>query len=129
MGLGLFCCCLLPVVSSLNAAATAAFSPPRDLSFHNEVLRAIDRGFARLQTNQNSNGWWSTPDQPALTALALTAFKGDPRHRYSSNEPAWLRKGYSFVLSCVNRTAESTHQSRHLQHFDFDDRAAGGKPS
>lgn len=73
----------------------------RDISLRNEALRAIDRGFAWLQANQNSNGWWSTPDQPAITALALTAFKGDPSRRYASNEPPWLRKGYSFVLDCV----------------------------
>jgi squalene-hopene/tetraprenyl-beta-curcumene cyclase len=93
----------------LATCGLALFSPfaesqpleTREISFRNEVLRAIDRGLAWLQANQNSNSWWSTPDQPAVTALALTAFKGDPNQRYSGSEPPWMAKGYSFVLSCV----------------------------
>jgi squalene-hopene/tetraprenyl-beta-curcumene cyclase len=73
----------------------------RDLSFRQEIERAIDRGQAWLQSNQNSNGWWSTPDQPAVTALGLIAFQGDPKGRYQTTEPAWLKKGYAYLLSCV----------------------------
>lgn len=97
----LACCHFASPLNDADAATVTAPRPPRDISFHNEVLRAIDRGFAWLQTNQNSNGWWSTPDQPAITALALTAFKGDPAQRYTNHEPVWLQKGYSFLLSCV----------------------------
>jgi squalene-hopene/tetraprenyl-beta-curcumene cyclase len=74
---------------------------PGNLSFRNEVQHALNRGLAALQATQNSNGWWSTPDQPAITALALAAFKGDPSGRYQTNEPAWLTRGYSFVLDSV----------------------------
>src|SRR5512138_721620 len=73
----------------------------RDQSFRNEIEYALSRGLTWLQANQNSNGWWSTPDQPAITALALTAFKGDAKARYQSTEPDWLKKGYRFVLGCV----------------------------
>src|SRR4026207_1172093 len=40
-----------------------------DQSFKNEVQRAIDRGLDWLKADQNTNGWWSTPDHPAVTAL------------------------------------------------------------
>ena len=72
-----------------------------NLSFKNEIEHALDRGLAWLQANQNSNGWWSTPDQPAVTALALRAFKGDPKDSHLSVKPAWMKKGYGFLLSCA----------------------------
>jgi squalene-hopene/tetraprenyl-beta-curcumene cyclase len=87
--------------SGFTVAIAAEPLTTHDISLRNEVLRAVDRGFAWLQSNQNSNGWWSTPDQPAITALALTAFKAAPNRAYASNEPPWLKKGYAFVLSCV----------------------------
>ena len=80
----------------MNAAGAAP-----DISFRNEVEHAIDRGLEWLQKNQNTNGVWSTADQPAVTALALVAFKGDPRGRFKDPEPAWMRKSYDFLLSCV----------------------------
>lgn len=75
----------------------------REVSFAHEIEHALTRGLTWLQTNQNSNGWWSTPEQPAVTALALTAFKGDPKNRYRAAEPAWLMKGYSFILASAQR--------------------------
>lgn len=81
-----------------TAAETVVNRAPRDQSFANEVEHALSRGLTWLQANQNSNGWWSTPDQPAVTALALTAFKGEPKNRYRASEPAWLKRGYDFVL-------------------------------
>ena len=87
--------------SPLSAAETKTITATRDVSFANEVEHALSRGLTWLQANQNSNGWWSTPDQPAVTALALTAFKGDPKKRYQTTEPVWLKKGYSFLLASV----------------------------
>lgn len=83
----------------LRGAEPVVNRVPRDQSFANEVEHALTRGLAWLQANQNSNGWWSTPDQPAVTALALTAFKGDPKNRYRTPEPAWLKRGFDFVLA------------------------------
>ena len=82
--------------TNLNPRAT---SP--DPSFRNEIQRAIDRGLAWLQTNQSPAGWWSAPDQPALTALALLAFKGEPGGRYQASEPDWLKRGYACILRDV----------------------------
>ncbi len=87
--------------SSLSAAETKTITATRDVSFANEVEHSLSRGLTWLQANQNSNGWWSTPDQPAVTALALTAFKGDPKKRYQTTEPVWLKRGYEFLLASV----------------------------
>ncbi len=75
-----------------------ALPPSRDISFANEVERAIDRGLAWLLANQNEAGWWSTADHPALTGLALSAFLGHPGGRYRTNMPASLRRGIQFVV-------------------------------
>jgi squalene-hopene/tetraprenyl-beta-curcumene cyclase len=81
--------------------AMAADNSPRpiilaDKSFKNEVQRAIDRGLDWLKADQNPNGWWSSPDHPALTALPIMAFKGDPSKRLQNAE--FLKKGYAHVL-------------------------------
>lgn len=72
-----------------------------DISLRHEIQHAIDRGLTYLLGRQNSNGWWSTPDHPALTALALTAFMGEPTGRYKTNPPAPLRRGYGYILGSV----------------------------
>jgi squalene-hopene/tetraprenyl-beta-curcumene cyclase len=70
-----------------------------DQSFKNEVQRAIDHGLDWLKANQNSNGWWSTPDHPAVTALPITAFKGDPSKRYADSP--FIKKGYAHILQSI----------------------------
>jgi squalene-hopene/tetraprenyl-beta-curcumene cyclase len=88
---------LLPATRSAETSASRKL----DQSFANEVRHAAEKGLSFLQSNQNSNGWWSTADQPAVTALALTAFKGDVAGRYGTNEPAWMKKSYAWLLSCA----------------------------
>jgi len=70
-----------------------------DQSFKHEVQRAIDRGLDSLKTSQNTNGWWSTPDHPALTALPIMAFNGDPSKRFEKT--AFLKKAYAHLLANV----------------------------
>ncbi len=53
-------------------------SSPSNISLRNEVKHAIDKGWAWLEKSQNTNGFWSTPDHPAITALALTAYRLQP---------------------------------------------------
>ena len=79
-------------------AKPVAAQPAGDISFGNEIQHAIDRGLAFLSASQSSNGWWSTPDHPAVAALALTAFMGDPMDRYRTNMPPSLAKGYAYIL-------------------------------
>ncbi len=86
--------------TSLPAAETAPKSlKADDVSFRHEVQRAIEKGNDHLKASQHTNGWWSTPDHPSVTALALSAMTGEPDARLK-NWPG-MRKGYAFVLSCV----------------------------
>src|SRR5207247_763141 len=80
----------LTLVLGLNAAGAAP-----DISFRNEVEHAIDRGLEWLQKNQGTNGVWSTADQPAVTALALVACKGDPRGRF--------KRSKRFIIAGISR--------------------------
>lgn len=66
-----------------------------------ELATAIDRGLQFLLKNQNSNGWWSTSEQPAVTALVLTAFNRQPSGRFRSSRPSELRQAYDFLLGSV----------------------------
>src|SRR6185369_7552598 len=82
--------------TSLFAAQTIRTT---DVSFRNEVQRAIEKGNDFLKSSQNSNGWWSTPDHPSVTALALAAMMGEPNARYKDSTEA--KRGYAFVLGCA----------------------------
>ncbi|HZO85236.1 MAG TPA: prenyltransferase/squalene oxidase repeat-containing protein [Verrucomicrobiae bacterium] len=79
----------------------AVHASAADVSFRNEMQHAIDRGLEWLQKNQNKEGYWSTAEHPAVTALALVAFKGDPRKRFKDPEPAWMQRGYDYLLGCA----------------------------
>ena len=82
-----------------NAAAQPAQTlvRPQDISFRQEVQHAIDQGVQWLQSNQNSKGWWSTADQPAVTALALSALMGEPSGALRANPSSGIARGYKFV--------------------------------
>ena len=93
-------CALLP-----GATATSQVIPPDrapDLSLRNEVQHAIDRGLTWLLTRQNAAGWWSTADHPALTALVVSGFLGDPSGRYRTNPPPALVKAIDYLASSAH---------------------------
>lgn len=92
-------CPLAAMLLLATSAATAAPARAPDVSFRHELDHAIDRGLAWLLANQNSNGWWSVPDNPAVTALALAAFLGEPSGKYRTNQPAELKQGFAYVLA------------------------------
>ena len=103
--------CLAVAVQLAFGLPTFAAEPARpkpvtlpvttDLSLRNEVQRAIDRGLASLQANQNPAGFWSTADHPAITALALTAFQGEPTGRFKQAKQPELQRGYAFLLAAA----------------------------
>lgn len=66
-----------------------------------EVRAAIERSLVFLQKSQNSNGWWSTPDQPAVTALALTAMNLEPTQRFRRSRTSEMNRGFDYLLACV----------------------------
>ena len=88
--------------AALRAAAQgASVLPLPDISFRNEAQLAIDHGLLWLQANQNSNGWWSTPEHPALTDLAVSAFMGNPSPHAAERAPETVARGYKFILANV----------------------------
>jgi squalene-hopene/tetraprenyl-beta-curcumene cyclase len=88
---------------TLTAVVLLAADTPKlrtlDISFQHEIQRTFEKGNDFLKSTQNSNGWWSTPDHPSVTALVLTAFQGEPKSRLK-NWPG-VAKGYAFVLGCA----------------------------
>jgi squalene-hopene/tetraprenyl-beta-curcumene cyclase len=83
-----------------RSAAVIQLNAPNE-SVRNEVRHAIAKGLEWLERNQNTNGCWSSAEYPAITALGLTAFQLRPGGRGLSSETAPVRRGYAFVLSCV----------------------------
>lgn len=80
------------------ADAPATNSPPK-MPTAAELRAAIDRGVDFLLKSQNPSGWWSTPEQPAVTALALTALNLEPSGRFQHNRSSELNHAYDFILS------------------------------
>lgn len=66
-----------------------------------QLAGAIERGVTWLLAHQNSNGWWSTPEQPAVTALVLTALNREPTGRFLRSRPSELNRAYDYLLSSV----------------------------
>lgn len=88
-------------LSAADAPLSAAIPVRRtDVSFQHEIQRAIDRGVSWLEKNQDAGGFWSTADHPAVTALALTAYRSNPG-RPGGADPAWVKRGYAFILKNV----------------------------
>lgn len=90
---------LLSLIPAQLWAAAPIAANAENLSFKKEVDRAIARGADFLAGSQNTNGWWSTPDHPSVTALALFATLGEPKARLKDSPG--VAKGFQFVLSCA----------------------------
>jgi squalene-hopene/tetraprenyl-beta-curcumene cyclase len=96
--------CSIICAANLNGAEqnprAVAIGTPANISLQNEVKRAIDKGREWLEKNQDTNGFWSTPDHPAITALALAAFRvGTHSEPQKDNET--VKNGYKYLLSCA----------------------------
>jgi len=91
------------------ALALPAFAQDRiaqgsdgDVSLKLEIERAITKGVAFLESQQNSEtGSWSDPTLPALTALPVSAIMGNPALAPGDGLPASAEKGYGFILTNV----------------------------
>ena len=90
---------VLAGASTWSQEAASIRQGPRDISFRNELEHAIGKGLGWLTTNQNPAGWWSTPDQPAVTGLALMAFSGEPSGKFREPRPDFVKRGFDYVLS------------------------------
>ena len=70
-----------------------------DISFQNELQRSIDRGIDFLKISQSPDGYWTNADHPAVTAIALVAYQGNPQKPKTT--PNWVEKGYQYILKHV----------------------------
>ncbi|MFZ4767891.1 MAG: prenyltransferase/squalene oxidase repeat-containing protein, partial [Roseimicrobium sp.] len=76
--------------------------PDRNASLRQEIELSISRGLEFLKQQQNKDtGAWSLPEEPAITALVLAAFCGEPLRKPTEPLPAEADKGYQFLLSNV----------------------------
>lgn len=93
----------LPVKAVADKLPAQTIRPASDLSLRLEIERAIDKGLAWLGEAQSGEGYWSTPDHPALSGLALVALQGDPSKaaRGQNSRLEILKKGYEYLLRCV----------------------------
>ncbi len=108
---------MLVSLAPIYAIAAQPTPPAREaeLSIKNEVQRSIDRGLAWLEKNQNTNGTWSTGDQPSLTALALLAVEGNPSRREGA-APSFVRRGYAYLERCVQPDGSIYDKKEYLTH-------------
>jgi squalene-hopene/tetraprenyl-beta-curcumene cyclase len=64
----------------------------------NEAGIAIKKGLEWLRQHQNADGSWSLADYPALTALPLWAWMGNPEGA-PAEKPGYILKGYDFLAA------------------------------
>lgn len=95
-------CLLVSATICLSAETRLITSADKsDISLKKEVEHSVDRGLKWLQTQQNPQGYWSQPEHPALTALALTALMRDPSGQIKAKPSLGITKGYEYLLKCV----------------------------
>ncbi|MBI5742036.1 MAG: terpene cyclase/mutase family protein [Nitrospirae bacterium] len=99
-GLLLIMLTCLPLPLNSYAGNTVS-SSTTDVSLKNEVESAIGKGLTWLAARQNPEGWWSQQEHPALTALALMSFQGDPTGFYKKKYADRINKGYDFLRTAV----------------------------
>jgi squalene-hopene/tetraprenyl-beta-curcumene cyclase len=92
---------LIHGVCLIARAQPASVSSSTNAPTRSELHAAIERGIGFLQKAQNPNGWWSTPDQPAVTALVLTTFNLDPSGKYQRSRTSEMNRGFDYLLACV----------------------------
>ena len=110
---------LLPMFGNSFAAGAGKISPlaRENTSLRNETRRAIAKGLAWLEQNQERKGFWSTADHAAVTALALVAAQGDPTRASQATAPEFVNRGYAFLLSCV-RDDGSIYAKKELVNYN-----------
>ena len=69
---------------------------PASESLQREAQAALDRGYAWLRAGQHEEGYWSNPDFPAITGLAVWALAADPEQNREA-----IDRGVAYLLRCV----------------------------
>ena len=88
-----------------------------DISFQNELQRSIDRGIDFLKKSQSPDGYWTNADHPAVTAIALVAYQGNPQKPKTT--PNWVEKGYQYILKHVQPNGSIYAPSYFLYKFYY----------
>ncbi|MEW5801298.1 MAG: prenyltransferase/squalene oxidase repeat-containing protein [bacterium] len=74
----------------------------RDISLQKEAQHSIDIGLNWLKSKQNKDGSWSSPDYPAVTALAVLGFLRDPSSSAGHNQySAAVKKALKYIMGKV----------------------------
>ncbi|HBM76957.1 MAG TPA: hypothetical protein DD438_02500, partial [Verrucomicrobiales bacterium] len=68
------------------------------LSLRLEMERAIRKGNAFLQSQQEKEGLWGEKETPALTSLVLAAMMRDPGLDYTKPHPKHIEKGFDWLV-------------------------------
>lgn len=66
-----------------------------------DIQQGITRGLDFLKSKQDASGFWVTPEEPALSALVISAFVDDPARQSAAAIPEAATKGYDFLLKNV----------------------------
>ncbi|MDD2366860.1 MAG: cycloartenol synthase [Desulfuromonadaceae bacterium] len=90
---------MLPVASF--AADKIVEKTKSDISLKLEVENAIGKGLTWMAGNQKVEGNWGQVEYPALSALTLTAFQGDPSGFYKQKFSKNIKNGYDYLLKNV----------------------------
>jgi squalene-hopene/tetraprenyl-beta-curcumene cyclase len=90
---------VLLVMTALGLGQEPIPRHEEDISVRNEAGIAITKGLDWLRQHQNADGSWSLNDYPALTALPLWAYMGDPQGGTPAQKPDYIRKGYDFIVA------------------------------
>jgi squalene-hopene/tetraprenyl-beta-curcumene cyclase len=97
--------CLLALFGTLppssQAAGKVVTQSQPDVSLRNEAENAIGKGLTWLANKQQPGGWWAQTEHPALTAMILTAFQGDPSNFYKRKYEQNIKLGYDYLASNV----------------------------
>ena len=90
---------LLPLLSFASGSA-GLLNAQSPVALKEDVTKAIARGTAFLKAQQNAEGgYWTTAEEPALSALVLSGLVGDPASKGAAG--AEVEKGYAFLLKNV----------------------------
>jgi squalene-hopene/tetraprenyl-beta-curcumene cyclase len=80
-------------------AATLPSHAQNPQKLRDDVQAAITRGVSFLKAQQNAEGgYWTTPQEPALSALVLAGIVQDPSQVGKPSAGPEVEKGYAFLL-------------------------------
>ncbi len=86
---------------SAVAADKVVTASRSDISLKLELENAIGKGLTFMAGKQQPGGNWAQAEYPAVSALTLTAFQGDPSGFYKQKFEHNIKKGYEYLLQNV----------------------------